>query len=72
MTTLESAKFRLITAIIGDTDEGRVLEMERIYNREPCIYSNEEMRASVIQRKRDFDAGKIVAIPHEQLKKRLR
>jgi len=46
------------------------LEMEGIYNLEPCIYSNEEMRASVIQRKRDFDAGKIVAIPHEQLKKR--
>ena len=71
MTTLESAKYRLIIAIIGDTDEDRVLEMERMYNLEPCIYSNEEMQASVIQRKRDFDTGKIVAIPHERLKKRL-
>ena len=47
-------------------------ESERLYNSaEPCMYSNEEIRASVMQRKKDFDSGKIYAIPHEQLKRRL-
>jgi hypothetical protein len=71
MTTLESTKYRLISSIIGDTDKNRVLEIERLYNQEPCVYSNDEMRASVIQRKKDFESGKINAIPHEQLKRRL-
>ena len=71
MTTLESTKYRLITAILGDMDEDRVFEIERLYHHEPCVYSDEEMRASVIQRRKDFDSGKIVAIPHEQLKKRI-
>jgi len=70
MTTLESAKYRLITAIIADMDTNRVLEIERLYNLEPCLYSDEEMRASVIHRKKDFENGKIVAIPHEQVKRR--
>jgi len=70
MTTLESKKYRLISAIISDTDEDRVYEIERLYNSEPRSYSSEEMRSSVIQRKKDFDAGKIFAIPHEQIKRR--
>jgi hypothetical protein len=71
MTTLESTKYRLISAIIGDVDEERVLKIEHLYHSEPCMYSNEEMRASVIRRKKDFENGNIVAIPHEQLKRRL-
>jgi hypothetical protein len=70
MTTLESKKYHLISAIISDTNEDRVFEIERLYNSAPCMYSNEEMRASVMQRKRDFDNGIITAIPHEQLKRR--
>ena len=31
---------------------------------------NEELRTSVIQRKKDFDNGKVFLIPHEQIKKR--
>jgi 4'-phosphopantetheinyl transferase EntD len=45
-------------------------ESERLYSAEPCIYSSEEMRASVMQRKKDFDSGRSCAIPHEQLKRR--
>ena len=70
MTTLEGKKYRIISSIISDTDEERVFEIERLYNAEPCIYLNEEMRASIIQRKKDFDEGIISAIPHEQLKRR--
>jgi len=71
MTTLERKKYHLISAIISDTDEDRVFEIERMYNPEPYSLSDEEMRASVIQRKRNFDTGKIMAIPHEQIKRRL-
>ena len=45
-------------------------ESEHLYSAEPCIYSSEEMRASVMQRKKDFDSGRSYAIPHEQLKRR--
>jgi hypothetical protein len=70
MTTLESKKYHLISAIISDTDENRVFEIERLYNSAPCLYSDEELRASIVRRKRDFDAGKTTAIPHELLKRR--
>ena len=46
-------------------------ESERLYSAEPCMSSNEEMRTSVMQRKKDFDSGRSYAIPHEQLKRRL-
>jgi hypothetical protein len=32
METLERKKYRLISAIIGDTDRKRVLEVERLYS----------------------------------------
>ena len=71
MTTLESKKYGLISAIIGDDDEDRVVQIERLYTSEPLVYSSEEIRTTVIQRKRDFDDGKIIAIPHEQMKRRV-
>ena len=70
MTVLETKKYRLISAIIGDTDENRVLEIERLYDCEPCAYSDEELRVSVIQRRKDYENGKIFLIPHEQIKRR--
>jgi len=36
MTTLESTKYRLITAILGDSDEDRVFKIERMYKQRPC------------------------------------
>ena len=67
---LERRKYRLIRAIISDTDDNRISGIEALYYPEPCVYADEEMRASVIQRKKDFEAGKIDLIPHEQIKRR--
>ena len=71
METLERKKYRLISAIIGDTDRRRVSEVERLYNPEPCVYSDEELRTSVFQRMKDFEDGNVVPIPHEQIKRRV-
>ena len=71
METLERKKYRLISAIIGDTDRRRVSEVERLYSPEPCVYSDEELRASVFRRMEDFENGKVVPIPHEQIKRRV-
>jgi hypothetical protein len=66
---LERKKYRLIRAIIGDTDNIRVLTIEKLYNLEPCTFTMEEMRTSVIQRKNNFETGKNNLIPHDSIKK---
>ena len=68
---LERKKYRLIRAIIGDTDNSRVSKIEKLYNLEPCTFTMEEIRASVMQRKNKFDAGNINLIPHDSIKKHI-
>ena len=68
---LERKKYRLIRAIIGDTDNSRVAIIEKLYNLEPCTFTMEEIRASVIQRKNNFDSGSINLIPHDSIKKHI-
>ena len=70
MTVLEKKKYKLIRAIMNDTDGKRVAEIERLYEPEPCIYSTEELRASVMQRTNDFHNGKMKLIPHDQIKRK--
>ena len=71
MTSLESKKLRLISAIISDSDESRVLKIERLYSSMPCAYSDEQMRESVIRRKEDYKNGKIFIVPHDHIKRRV-
>ena len=70
METLERKKFRLSSAIISDTDRKRVSEIERLSSSEPCVYSNEDLCASVFRRMEDFENGNVIPIPHEQIKRR--
>ena len=70
LETLERKKYRLISAIIGDTDRNRVLEVERLYSPEPCVYSDNDLRANVYRRIKDFEDGNVIPIPHEQIKRR--
>ena len=71
MTVLEKKKYNVIRAIMNDTDSGRVTEIERLYNPEPCIYTEEELRTSVMQRTQDFYDGKMKLIPHDQMKRKV-
>jgi len=71
MTLLEKKKFKIIRSIINDTDSKRVTEIERLYESEPCIYTAEELRASVMQRTNDFYNGKMELIPHDQIKRKV-
>ena len=72
MTTLENKKYRLLSATISNSDEDGVFEIERLYSStEPCSLSKEEIRATVKQRKKDFDNGKIFAMPHEHIRRRV-
>jgi len=71
MTVLEKKKYNVIRAIMNDTDSRRVTEIERLYNPEPCKYTTEELRASVMQRTQDFYDGKMELIPHDQMKRKV-
>ena len=71
MTVLEKKKYNVIRAIMSDTNTERVTEIERLYNPEPCIYTSEELRASVMQRTQDFYDGKMELIPHDQIKRKV-
>jgi len=71
MTALENRKYSLISAIIEDTNEERVFEIERLYSKEPCVYSDDEFRAEVLRRWKDYKSGKIIGVPHEQIKRRI-
>jgi len=71
MTVLEKKKFNVIRAIMNDTDTKRVTEIERLYNPEPCMYSTEELRASIVQRTQNFYDGKMELTPHDQMKRKV-
>jgi len=71
MTVLEKKKYRIIRAIMNDTDRKRVTEIEKLYEPEPCIYSEEELRTSVIRRTNDFYNGNMELIPQEQIQRKI-
>ena len=71
MTALENRKYSLISAIIDDANEDRVFEIERLYSQEPCVYHDDKFRSEVLRRLKDYKDGKIIGIPHEQIKKRV-
>ena len=71
MTVLEKKKHNVIRAILNDTDTRRVTEIERLYNPEPCINTEEELRTNVMQRTQDFYDGKMELIPHDQMKRKV-
>ena len=71
MTVLEKKKYKIIRAILNDTDRKRVLNIERLYSSEPCIYTTEELQTSVINRTNDFYAGKMELIPHDELQRKV-
>jgi len=71
MTVLEKKKYNVIRAIMNDTNTKRVAEIERLYNPEPCVYTAEELRASVMQRTRKFYDGNMELLPHDQIKRKL-
>ena len=65
MTLLEQKKYKLIHAIITDTDENRVAEIERLYkklekdlSKEPCMYSIDEIKNGLPERLKDLADGK--------------
>ena len=70
MTVLERKKFKVIHAVINDTDSRRVTAIERLYEPEPCTYTAEKLRSSVHQRTENFYSGKMELIPHDELKKK--
>ena len=64
MTVLERKKYRLIRSIMDDTDVKRVAEIERLYStQEPCMYTIDEIKASLPKRIKDIEDGK--GIPHD-------
>ncbi len=76
MTVLEKKKFKLIRAIMDDTDENRVAEIERMYKNqekqylpEPCMYTIEEIQAGLPERIKALEEGK--GIPHESIKRKV-
>ena len=69
MTVIE-LKVEMASAILNDIDEARLAEMKKVYNRlyksrlpEPCVYSIEELKESLIEVEKDFAEGK--GIPHD-------
>ena len=71
MTVLERKKYNVIRAVMNDTDSRRVTEIERLYNPEPCTYTAEELRTSVMQRTQNYYDGKMELIPHDQMKRKV-
>ena len=67
----EKKKYRLIRSIINDTDAVWVSRIENLYNLEPCVYSMDEVKESVIQRKNKFESGQTNLIPHDSIKRHI-
>ena len=71
MTVLEQRKYRLIRAIMEDTNESRVLEIEEVYynNNNPLLYSLDELNERIQQFEQDEADGKMKYYTSEQLRK---
>ena len=68
MTVLERKRKRLIHALMHDTDENRMLQIEKLYfDESPLCYSVEELQESLIEVERDFAEGN--GISSEELRK---
>ena len=70
MNVLEKKKYKVIRAIINDTDDKRVARIEQLYDSPPCTYTTDELRKSVIQRTSDFYNGKMELIPHDEIERK--
>ena len=70
MTVLEKKKYKVIRAIMNDTDRNRVTEIERLYDSAPCVLTAEELQESVARRTNDFYNGKMELIAHDQIKRK--
>ena len=72
MTVLERKK-RFVQSVMNDTDEV-FIELERAYKRiskrEPCTFSVEELKDSVVKFEKDLAEGNVQGISHEEMKKR--
>ena len=73
MTVIE-LKLEMATAILNDIDEIRLTKLKKVYNKlyktrlpEPCVYSVEELKESLIEVEKDFAEGK--GISSEELRK---
>ena len=73
MTVLEK-KVEMATAILSDIDEIRITEMEKTYKKlyksrlpEPCVYSVEELRESVLEFEKELAAGSFTGKTTEEV-----
>jgi len=55
----------------GGADRSSVTIIERFHEHEPCMYAGEEIRASVMQRTKDFYDGKMELVPHDQIQRKV-
>jgi hypothetical protein len=62
MIVLEKKRYK-------DSTARRVTKIVQLSNHQPCIYTTDELRASVMQRTQDFLDGKMELISHEQIRK---
>ena len=69
MTVLEQTKYRLIRAIIDDTDEKRIKELTKYYDDNPLLYSADELNKRIQQFEKEQAAGKVKYYTSEQLRK---
>ena len=71
MTVLEQTKYRLIRAILDDTDKNRISEITKFYDDNPLLYSVEELNERLCQIEQDEANGKMKYYTSEQLRKPL-
>jgi len=70
MTVLERKRKRLIHAIMHDTDEKRMLQIEKLYfDESPLCYSVDELRESIDDFEERYFSGKFEGIPHDEVLK---
>ena len=70
MTVLERRKYKLIRAILNDTDLKRLKQIEKLYfDENPLSYSVEELRESIDDFEKRFISGNFEGIPHDEVMK---
>ena len=70
MTVLERTRKRLIHALMHDTDENRILQIEKLYfDESPLCFSVEELQERVQEFENEYISGNFKGIPHEEIMK---
>ena len=70
MTVLERRKYKLIRAILNDTDLKRLKQIEKLYfDENPLSYSVEELNESLRQIEKDLENGTMKFYTSEQLRR---